>query len=79
MADSLGIGNSTLDKWIVKSRNCEFEQISSDEIDSMSQDKRPQDWTLEERLGLFIACGTLSESEINGICQERRWNSSFER
>ncbi len=71
VAGSLGIGSSTLDKWIVKSRNREFEQVSSDEIGSMSQDKRPQDWTLEERLELIIACGPLDDDAINRLCREK--------
>ena len=43
IANSLGIGSSTLNKWIVKANNQEFETVSHNEITSMSNDKRPQD------------------------------------
>lgn len=71
VADSLGVGGSTLQKWIVKSRNREFETVSSTEINEMTQEKRPQDWSLEERLNMIIACGSLDDEAINELCRER--------
>lgn len=71
VADSLGVGRSTLDKWIVKSRNREFETVSSNERDKMTQEKRPQDWSLEERLNMIIACGSLDTEASNELCRER--------
>jgi transposase len=69
IANSLSIGASTLSKWIVKAQNQEFETASDDEITSMSNDKRPQDWTLEERLNMVVVCASLNEEEINTHCR----------
>ena len=69
IANSLSIGASTLSKWIVKAKNQEFETASDNEITSMSNDKRPQDWTLEERLNMVVLCASLSEEEVNTHCR----------
>jgi hypothetical protein len=49
-----------LSKWNVKARNQEFDSVSPDEISRMTQDKRPQDWKLKERLIMVVACGSLT-------------------
>jgi len=69
IANSLSIGTSTLSKWIVKAKDQEFETVSHNEITSMSNDKRPQDWTLEERLNMVVACATLSDEALNTHCR----------
>jgi len=71
IALSLGIGCSTLDKWIIKARNQEFEVASPDEINRMTQDKRPQDWTLEERLNTVTACSVLDDEVLSEYCREQ--------
>lgn len=69
IANSLSIGASTLSKWIVKAKNQEFETVSDNEFTTMSNDKRPQDWTLEERLNMVVACGSLTEEVLNEHCR----------
>ena len=74
ITDSLGIGHSTLHKWMVKSRNQQLG--SSSEYDSASisgvrKEKRPQDWSQEERLEMVIACASLDETAMNQLCRER--------
>lgn len=71
IADSLGVGCSTLSKWIVKARNQEFETVSPEEISRMTQDKRPQDWTLEERLNMVVACGALDDEALSEYCRKQ--------
>ncbi len=71
IALSLGVGQSTLDKWIVKSRNQEFEVASDEEKNRMTQDKRPQDWTPEERLNMVITCCALDGEALNQYCREQ--------
>jgi transposase len=71
IAGSLGVGCSTLSKWIVKARNQEFDSVSPDEISRMTQDKRPQDWTLEERLNMVVACSSLSGEKLSEHCREQ--------
>lgn len=71
IASSLGIGCSTLSKWIVKARNQEFDIVPPDEMTRMTQDKRPQDWTLEERLNMIVACSSLSDENLSEHCREQ--------
>ena len=71
VALSLGVGSSTLDRWIVQARNQEFDLASPDEINRMTKDKRPQDWTLEERLNMVVACSSLDEEALNRYCREQ--------
>jgi transposase-like protein len=35
----------------------------------MTEEKRPQDWSLEERLEMLIACGSLSKDELSKRCR----------
>ena len=70
VADSLGVGHSTLNRWMVQSRHQEFEPVTDNEISSvrlMSKEKRPQDWSLEEKLNLIIACGALEVASTSCI------------
>lgn len=74
VAASLGIGYSTLQKWINQSRNHEFESCSDDELTSlpiMTKEKRPHDWSLLERLDMVIACGSLDENASNELCRKK--------
>lgn len=74
VADSLGVGYSTLQRWIVKSRNHEFESDLDPEILSsmpMRKEKRPQDWSQEERLDMVIACAALDAEKVSEYCRER--------
>jgi transposase-like protein len=64
IAETLGVGYSTLQKWIVQSRNHQLEPAQA-----MTKEKRPQDWTQEERLNLIIECGSLTEQAISEHCR----------
>lgn len=74
IAKTLGIGNSTLSKWIFKSRNQTLESVSDNRISTINGtafEKRPQDWTDKEKLNMLIRCGSMSEVEINQHCREQ--------
>lgn len=71
IAKSLGVSASTLCTWITKAKNQEFETASINEIASMSNDKRPQDWSREDRFNMIIESGSLSEEELNARCREQ--------
>lgn len=85
VSESLGIGFSTLQKWIRQTKNQEFDAASPDEIKLVTKEKRPQDWTLEERLNVVITCGSLSEEAISLLCREKgiyphhikQWKNDF--
>jgi len=48
-------------------------------------EKRPHDWSIEERLALIIACGTLDDAGISELCREKgiypyhveQWKTDF--
>ncbi|TYL46631.1 transposase [Marinomonas sp. IMCC 4694] len=47
IADNLGVGYSTLQRWIAQAKKHELELTNGDH--SMTTEKRPQDWNLEDR------------------------------
>jgi len=67
---SLGVGYSTLTKWIVKSKNQEFEMASPEDIKNIATEKRPLDWSQEERLDMVIACAGLGETAVSELCRQ---------
>ena len=74
ISKSLGVGNSTLSKWICKSRNQTLDRVSNKKLSTvkgMAFERRPQDWTDEEKLNMVIRCGSMSEAEINQHCREQ--------
>ena len=74
VVDELGIGRSTLEKWIRDARNNELESTAGGRI-LMSSDrireKRPQDWSREERLEIVMACASLGEEETSEYCRKQ--------
>lgn len=85
IAGTLGVGFSTLQKWIRKSKDQELETVSTGEMYSMAKEKRPQDWSLAERLEMVIACGGLDDEGISELCRTKgiyphhvnQWKSDF--
>jgi len=74
VARSLEIVPSTLHTWITQSKAQEFESVNNDEtfgLNKMTKEKRPQDWSLEERLKIIISCGSLSEKAVSELCREQ--------
>jgi len=72
VAEGLGVGKSTLNNWIVKSRNHESDSALAEGMyrsKEMVKEKRPQDWSLEERLDMVIACDSLDEQAMSERCR----------
>lgn len=88
VADSLGVGCSTLHRWVRKSRNQELELVTEDGATSthrMAKEKRPNDWSLEERLNMVMVCASLDDEAISALCREhgiyphhiKQWKQEF--
>ena len=85
IADNLGVGFSTLQKWIRLSKKQQLEATSHEEMPMTTKEKRPQDWSLEERLNIVITCGSLSDVAIGELCRENgiyphhvnQWKTDF--
>jgi len=72
--DELGIGRSTLSKWVRDARNDDLESFTGGGILSSrnkKKEKRPQDWSLEERLEIVMACASLAEEEKSEYCRKQ--------
>jgi transposase-like protein len=72
--DDLGIGRSTLSKWVRDARKNGLENPAGGEIVSSrnkKKEKRPQDWSLEERLAIVMACASLDEEEKSEYCRQQ--------
>ncbi len=84
IAETLGVGYSTLGKWIAKASNQELETVSGAILLS-SKERRPQDWNLEERLNMVIVCGSLDDEAVSEQCRQqglyphhvKQWQQDF--
>ena len=63
LADEFGIGYSTLGKWLRDYRNSGVQPL-------MKKEKRPQDWTVEERFRALMETIQLNEEEVGRWCRE---------
>ena len=63
LAEEFGIGYSTLGKWLREYRN-------SGEQPLAKQEKRPSEWSVEERYAALLETGQLSDEEIGRWCRE---------
>ena len=60
-------------------------QALDGKVSGMTKEKRPQDWTAEERLNVVITCGSLTDDAINQLCREKgiyphhikQWKNDF--
>ncbi len=86
LANHLGIGHSTLHRWISQARHHDLELTTPEYlVNRMTKEKRPQDWDLEEKLNMVIACGSLDETGISELCREKglyphhiqQWKADF--
>jgi transposase-like protein len=71
VAENLGIGHSTLQKWIRQAKNQQLNQPLDGESNAVTKEKRPQDWSVEERLNMVISCGSLDDEELSRRCREK--------
>jgi transposase-like protein len=67
IALGLGVGYSTLQKWIADAKKHKLDLPIN--WNDMSTEKRPQDWTLEQRLDAIIVCGSLEEEKVSEYCR----------
>ena len=85
IADVLGVGHSTLAKWIALARQQKLESIQDNEVPRMTKEKRPQDWSAEEKLNMVIACASLDDEKVSELCREqgvflhhiKQWKQDF--
>ena len=62
IAKEFGVGKSTIRNWLKQYRN-------SGNIELKSKEKRPRDWTSEERLSAIVKTGSMSPEECASWCR----------
>ena len=85
IAGDLGVGHSTLGKWILLAGQQKLEPIRDNDAPIMTKEKRPQDWSAQEKLDIVIACAPLSEEKTSELCREKglfahhitQWKADF--
>lgn len=85
IADDLGVGHSTLGKWIALARKQKLEPMQDNKVPRMTKEKRPQDWSAEEKLNMVIACASLDDEKVSELCREqgvfphhiKQWKQDF--
>jgi len=63
LAEEFGVGRSTIQNWMRQHRHTGHAPLSTHE-------KRPQDWTREERLEALLATHGLSDTALGQWCRE---------
>lgn len=84
LAEEWGIGRSTVQRWIRESRAHAPIKTTS-KIEHMKTEKRPQDWSLEEKLNMVVVCSGLDEADISELCRKNgiyphhveQWKADF--
>lgn len=65
IATSLGVAMSSINRWV-----SDFQRATSNGVRNKSMtEKRPEDWTKEERFNAIVACHAFSEEEISAYCR----------
>ncbi len=78
VAEDLNMSYGTLRNWMKDAKN-------SAQAKAGPQSKRPQDWSLAERLQMLLECHGLDEEAMNALCREQgvfrhhleQWQAAF--
>ena len=81
IADDLGVGQSTLQRWIRLAKDNQLEKPES----PMSKEKSPRDWNKAQRLEAIMHCHSMNDEQISSYCREngiyphhlKEWKTEF--
>jgi transposase-like protein len=81
IAEDLGVGYSTLQKWIRLAKNNKLETPEQ----SMTKEKSPQDWSKAQRFEAIMHCHPMKDEQISAYCREngiyshhlKEWKTEF--
>ena len=72
IASELGVGYSSLQKWIRQSGKQELSSVVvPGGSSSQFTEKKPQDWSSEERLDMVMRCSSLDVASVSSLCREQ--------
>jgi len=66
IADDLGVGLSTLQRWIRLAKENKLEKPDS----TMTNEKSPQDWNKTQRLEAIIHCHGMNDKQVSSYCRK---------
>ena len=67
IADNVGVGYSTLQKWIRLAKNNKLEKPNT----IMTKEKSPQDWDISQRFEAVAHCYSLHDEQVSTYCREK--------
>lgn len=70
IADSLGVAHSTLYRWVEEAKIPALSAPDNEANMTTHYEKKPQDWTIEERFQMIVHCAALDQEAINQRCRE---------
>ena len=81
IADDLGVGQSTLQRWIRLAKDNKLEKPES----PMSKEKSPQDWNKTQRFEAIMHCHSMNDEKMSAYCREngiyphhlKEWKTEF--
>ena len=81
IADDLGVGYSTLQKWIRLAKKNKLEKPKQ----PMTKEKSPQDWSKAQRFEAIMHCHPMNDEKISAYCREngiyshhlKEWKTEF--
>ena len=66
IAEALNVSRSALNKWLSLAKQQKLETLSEE---PMTTQKKPCDWTAEEKLNMLLSCASLSEQKVSELCR----------
>jgi transposase-like protein len=66
IAENLGVGYSTLQKWIRLAKDSKLEKPN----ENMSKERSPQDWNKAQRLDAILHCHSIGDEQISTYCRK---------
>ena len=70
VADTLGVAYSTLYRWTLEAKTPALNALNEDTSMTAHHEKKPQDWSTEERFQMIVHCASLDSEGINQHCRE---------
>lgn len=71
IATPLGVAMSSINKWTAEFRRTTANGNNKNNMTQQKSEKRPEDWTKEQRFNSIIACHDLSTDQISAYCRSQ--------
>jgi len=68
VAEALNVSRSALNQWLSLAKQQKLETINDDK---MTTEKKPQDWSSEDKLNMLLTCASLSQEKVSELCRTK--------